>query len=751
PGDIKRNQIDYILVKQRFRNHVRNSHTFPGADIESDHCLLAAKFKMKIKIPAKKKSVEKQDLNLLKIEPYKTQYNVEVKNRFSILEDMDEEEANDDHNEWQNLKESIIHVSQAILPKQKKRKDKEWMNQDIINLMEKRRLNKGKTEYNQIAREIKAKCKVAKELWYNNNCREIEELESQHKIRELHQKVKDLTNKRKNIDNNSGNIKDENGQLLFEKVEIKNRWKEYVSKLYQDDRGDKRRIDNIDGSSTMKEEILEAIRNMKSRKAAGIDGIVVEHLKAMNEENISIVVKICNDIYNTGNIPKDLKHSIFVTLPKKPKADTCTEYRTISLMSHLIKVILKVIIKRNETKIEKHIGITQSGFRSQVGTREGILNLRLILDKYLEIKKNLYICFIDYEKAFDKVKHTKLMDILKTTEIDGKDLRLIQNLYWDQTAAVRISDEMTDNFNIMQGVRQGCVISPKLFNVYSNNIFSEANSLRGVQIGGHNITNLRFADDTALLAESEEELQEIVTLVNERSMVKGLKMNVKKTKVMVVRRNTKTKVNVKIIVNGEPLEQVEKFVYLGQLFTADGRCEEEVKRRIEIARTNFGKMKELLCTNQLKLETRKRIVRCYIQSTLLYASETWTLSKESCRRIESFEMWMLRRMLKVSYTDHMSNQEVLRRTNSKREMLRMVKIRKCQYFGHVIRKGSLQKMILEGRVEETRSRGKPRLSWLSNVTSWMGRGSVACTRMANDRNKWRTWTANALRGDATDR
>ena len=125
-------------------------------------------------------------------------------------------------------------------------------------------------------------------------------------------------------------------------------------------------------------------------------------------------------------MPHDLTHAIFIKIPKKKNTLECSEHRTISLISHVTKVILIVILKRNEKTIDQEIEETQSGFSSGVGTREGILNLRLILDKYLEVKQNVFVCYIDYENAFDRVYHDQLMSKLKSCDIDAMDLRMIK-------------------------------------------------------------------------------------------------------------------------------------------------------------------------------------------------------------------------------------------------------------------------------------------------------------------------------------
>ena len=121
--------------------------------------------------------------------------------------------------------------------------------------------------------------------------------------------------------------------------------------------------------------------------------------------------------FNTRVIPNDLKQSVFVKIPNKPKAVECTEYRTICLMSHVTKLLLRILMDRNEAIFEREISKGQTGFRSGLGTREGIFNIRGVLEKMIAINKDidLYICFIDYQKAFDRVYHQKIMEFLNYT------------------------------------------------------------------------------------------------------------------------------------------------------------------------------------------------------------------------------------------------------------------------------------------------------------------------------------------------
>ena len=148
-----------------------------------------------------------------------------------------------------------------------------------------------------------------------------------------------------------------------------------------------------------------------------------------------------------------------------------------------------------------------TGFRKQRGTRDQIANIHWIIEKARELLKNIYFCFIEYAKAFDCVDHNKLWRILKETETPEHLTCLLENLYADQEATVRTGHGTTDWFQIVKGVRQGCILSPCLFNLDAEYIMRNAGleeAQAGIKIAGRNINNLRYADDITLMAESEE-------------------------------------------------------------------------------------------------------------------------------------------------------------------------------------------------------------------------------------------------------
>ena len=163
---------------------------------------------------------------------------------------------------------------------------------------------------------------------------------------------------------------------------------------------------------------------------------------------------------------------------------------------------------------------------------------------------------------------------------------------------------------------------------------------------------------------------------------------------------------IKITIDNEELEQVDSFRYLGQTTNPTGNSETEVVKRIGIAKSRFGELKNILTTQQIQPATKIRVLKCYVHSALLYGSETWTLSKKLERRIEAFEMWTYRRMGKISWKEKKSNIEVCRMLEVKQSLLKEIKTRKLKFFGHVKRHESLCKQTLEGKINGKRPRGR---------------------------------------------
>ncbi|KAF7249353.1 putative uncharacterized transposon-derived protein F52C9.6, partial [Varanus komodoensis] len=248
----------------------------------------------------------------------------------------------------------------------------------------------------------------------------------------------------------------------------------------------------------------------------------------------------------------------------------------------------------------------------------------------------------------------------------------------------------------------------------------------GIKFAGRNINNLRYADDTTLMAESEEELKSLLMWVEEESAKVGLKLNIKKTKIMASGPLTSWKID------GEEMEVVTDFILLGSKITADGYCSQEIKRRLLLGRKAMANLDSILKSRDITLPTKVCIVKAMVFPVAMHGCESWTIRKAEHRRIEAFELcW--RRLLRVPWTARQSNWSVLEGINPDCSLEGQILKLKLKYFGHLMRrKDSLEKNLMLGTIEGKR-RGRQRMRWLDGVAEAVGLSLSGLRGMVEDR------------------
>ena len=187
-------------------------------------------------------------------------------------------------------------------------------------------------------------------------------------------------------------------------------------------------------------------------KASGGDRILVELFQIRKDDAVKVLHSICQQIWKTQQRPQDWKRSVFIPIPKKGNAKECSNYRTVALISHASKVMLKILQARLQQYMNCEVPGVQGGFRKVRGTRDQIANICRIIEKARENQKNIYFCFTDYTKAFDCENHNKLWKIFQEMEIPDHLTCLLRNLYAGQEAIVRTGHGTTDWFQIGEGV-----------------------------------------------------------------------------------------------------------------------------------------------------------------------------------------------------------------------------------------------------------------------------------------------------------
>ena len=221
---------------------------------------------------------------------------------------------------------------------------------------------------------------------------------------------------------------------------------------------------------------------------------------------------------------------------------------------------------------------------------------------------------------------------------------LLRNLYAGQEATVRTGHGTSDWYQIGKGARQGCILSPCLFNLYAKYIMRNAGleeAQAGIKISGRNTSNLRYADDTTPMAESEEQQKSLLMKVKEEREKVGLKLNIQKTKIMASGPITSWQID------GETEEIVADFIFLGSKVTEDGNCSHEVKRHLLLGRKVMTNLDSILKSRDITLSTKVCLVKSVVFPVVMYGCESWTVKKAECQRIDGFELWCWRRLLRV--------------------------------------------------------------------------------------------------------
>ena len=260
---------------------------------------------------------------------------------------------------------------------------------------------------------------------------------------------------------------------------------------------------------------------------------------------------------------------------------------------------------------------------------------------------------MDFKKAFDRVWHAALWATMRTY-ITPNIMAVIKSLYDKATSAVIQNNDIGDWFKTTIGVRQGCLLSPTLFNTYLEKIMTDAldDHVGTVSIGGRPVTNLRFADDIDGLAGSEDELRELITKLEKISTAYGMEINAEKNKIM---SNNEFESEVKA--GGQSLEKVSSFKYLGSIISDEG-SKPEILARIVQTTAALCKLRNIWQSKKIALYSKIRLMRFLAMAVFMYGCETWTLTAELQRRIRALEMRCFRKILNISYKDRVSNEAV---------------------------------------------------------------------------------------------
>ncbi|KAJ0019143.1 hypothetical protein NQD34_006712 [Periophthalmus magnuspinnatus] len=340
-----------------------------------------------------------------------------------------------------------------------------------------------------------------------------------------------------------------------------------------------------------------------------------------------------------------------------------------------------------------------------------------LLESSWEFAQPVHMCFVDLEKAFDRVPHSVLFVVALGVRGPGLFAKAVRSLYDRSRSCVRIASSKSDLFPVHVGLRQGCPLSPVLFIIFMDRISRRSQGPEGVWFGNHRILSLLFADDVVLMASSSQDLQQALGRFVAKCEAAGLRISSSKSEAMVLDRK---KVACPLRVGGESLPQVKEFKYLGVLFRSEGRMEREIDRCIGAASAVMWSLyRSVEVKKELSPKAKLSIYWSIYVPTLTYGHELWVMTERTRSQIQAAEMGFLCRVAGCTLRDRVRS-SVTQEECGVETLLLHVKSNQLRWLGHLLRMppGRLPRGVFWACPTGRRPRGRPRTRWRDYV-SWL--------------------------------
>jgi predicted GNAT family acetyltransferase len=534
------------------------------------------------------------------------------------------------------------------------------------------------------------------------------------------------------------------------------------------------------------EEVKKAVNDLKYGKAGGISGVVAEHIRGSADVGVEVLTKICNDMLDGGEMPEEWRNSTLVPLYKgKGNVKECGSYRGVKLLEHGMKVVERVLERRLRDRVE--INEMQCGFMQGRGTVDALYMVRMLQEQYARKKKKLYMCFVDLEKAFDRVPRKVIEWALRKKGVEERLVKMVMEMYKRARTRVRIGGTYSEGFDVNVGVHQGSILSPFLFITVMDVVCGSA--MEGL------LFEILYADDLVLMAESMSELRGKFKAWKEAMERKGLKVNVGKTKYMIsgesdrrkvqgvdpcsicgkrVKRNSVLCVSCGLWVHkrcsgikgalrkvdgvykcrkcmdgvideeeveeemGGGVEKVESFVYLGDCVSTVVGCRGAVTARVRAGWKKFRELSGMLCGKGWSLKMKGKLYSTCVRTVMTYGGETWTMRREDEDVLIRAERRMVRMMCGVSMRERRLSSELRESLGVEQDVGDVLRKSRLRWYGHVKRREASVgvKRALEFEVEGKLGRGRPKMVWKDLVCKDMEKGGMRDGEW-EDRGTWK--------------
>ena len=788
--------IDHVLVRQRDIKDVHSTRVMRGAECWTDHRLVRTKLALHIQPPTRKgrTSIKKLDVNRLKDPAVSEAFKSGMANK---LEQIYISPTGDSDHQWSILRDAVYSTAANILG-YKKHRSQDWFddnNTAITKLLEKKHNAFTTTVGNphashveahrEICRKVQSELREMQDRWWNQKADELQDLADRHDNR-FYEALKAVYGPRKSA---VAPLKSEDGKsLLSDKASIMRRWNEYFKDLLNrtstvsDESLNQVRCDPVQehlANPLLLQEVLVAIKAMKSNKAPGPDGIPAEVWKS-SEPLAEQLYKLLSSIWETEEVPQQFKDANIVTIWKrKGSKSDCSNYRGVSLLAIAGKILGRVLLNRLALNIiEPNLSESQCGFRANRGTTDMVFSARQLQEKCREQNMDLYMAFIDLTKAFDTVSRAGLWSLLAKFGCPSKLVNIIKQLHEGMIGRVCMDGQESEGFGVTNGVKQGCVIAPSLFSLFfaamlkeatddmphgvtirfrSGKIFNLARLKASTKVIEALIRELLFADDCMMVAHSEGDLQQMMTRFANAAANYGLQISITKTEIMYQPAPGKTHIEPNITIDGSQLTSVKRFTYLGSVLTSDAQIDDDIKARLSKASSAFGRLQERVWKSHgIRLPTKIKLYKAAVVTTLLYGAESWTCYRRHVKMLDAFHMRHLRAILGIKWQDKITNNEVLQRAQVDGMEAMLMKIQ-LRWAGHVQRMGDhrIPKEIFYGELGTgARNRGGQKKRYKDTLKRTLKLTNISTDSwqdLATDRLAWRQAVSSGVRSFETNR
>ena len=785
--------IDYIITRRRDIKNIKVTRAMRGADCWTDHVLLRCKASFQIAGRHRKQPsnvMKKLDVKKLNSPEMQQELSDALSNNLQQLQS----DGSDPEAEWSAFKDTVYTTAKEVLG-HPHRKHQDWFDendQEILDLLARKRAahsawlsdktSASKHElFQKLRSEAQVKIRLMKNAWWEAKAVELQGYADKHATKLFFSGLKTVYGP---APSTTTPLQATDGTLLTDKAQILERWTAHFSQLLN-------RTSNVDDQALRdipqrpmihalneiptREETVKAISQLQSGKAPGPDGIPPEIYKWGGETLIDRLTSLFQRFWEKEELPQDFRDANIIHLYKnKGDRSSCNNHRGISLLSNPGKILARILLNRiTEHLVDSVVSESQCGFRKNRGTVDMVFAVRQLQEKCIEQRQDLYLLFIDLTKAFDTVSRPGLWAILSKLGCPPKFVRAVQSFHDGMMARVIENGDVSNPFPVTNGVKKGCVLAPTLFSLLFAEMLSAALSKTSAgitiryrtdgrffdlrRLKAHTkvrealVRDFLFADDCAMAAHSEEDLQCLADCFSAAAKAFGLTISIKKTEVLHQPAPGTCNPEPVIKIDGTALQTVEDFTYLGSCLTSTGSLDKEICSRLSKASSAFGRLRTRVWEESgITKKTKVAVYRSVVLTSLLYGCETWTCYRRHIKKLDQFHLRCLRRLLGIKWEDRVTNQEVLRRaaTPGIEAMIMQAQLR---WTGHVIRMedSRLPKQLFFSELARgTRKQGGQVKRYKDNLKQSLRTCNVPVTgweSLAGNRAAWRQATHKGVK------